>query len=308
MTDSPLLLDPRLIEKARAADIVALAERVGARLKHVRATEWKWAGPCPACGGTDRFSLNKERGIFNCRGFGGGDAIAMVRHALGLNFVEAVEFITGEECVTVPSAGTVSDKPANLPTSDDERRARDLKSAKSIASGVCPLLGTPGEAYLRKTRCIDTATIQDILARADAIGWHGAVYLNEPAHALHGQRLGCIVGIMTDPVSGRPTGAISRTYIGPDLSKVCKAKTLGAPMGAIATFSRRRRSVRLALGRRDRDRIGRLSARSAASVGARERWHYRRLPRPVGRRMSDDPRRAGRGKRQGDRSLRQPLA
>ena len=157
---------------------------------------------------------------------------------LGLGFVEAVEFITGEERVKAP-AGEVSDKAAKSAESDDEGRARDLKSAKRIASEVRPLLGTPGERYLREIRRIDTAAVQDILARADAIGWHGSVYLNEPggaqqpAHALHGQRLGCIVGIMTNPASGRPTGAISRTYIGPDLSKVCKAKTLGAPMGVI---------------------------------------------------------------------------
>ena len=99
MTDALRLLDPRTIEAAHEADIVALAKRVGAKLTRVRATEWKWAGPCPGCGGTDRFALNKELGIFNCRGFGGGDAIAMVRHSLGLNFVEAVEFIVGSSCV-----------------------------------------------------------------------------------------------------------------------------------------------------------------------------------------------------------------
>src|ERR1700677_2494588 len=165
MTDAPRLHDPRTIEAAREADIVALAKRVGAKLTRVRALKWKWAGPCPNCGGTDRFALNTEIGTFNCRGFGGGDTIAMVQHARGLSFPDAIEFITGEKQVT-SATREVKDKPANLPASDDERRARDLKSAKSIASGVCPLLGTPGEAYLRKTRCIDTAAIQDILARA----------------------------------------------------------------------------------------------------------------------------------------------
>ena len=46
-----------------------------------------------------------------------------------------------------------------------------------------------------------------------AIGWHPAVYFNEPGHALHGRKLGCIVGVMTDPITAMPTGAISRTYI-----------------------------------------------------------------------------------------------
>src|SRR5277367_1751262 len=117
MTASPRLVDPRLVEAARAADIVALGERVGARLKRVTATEWKWAGPCPACGGTDRFALNTEFGTFNCRGFGGGDAIAMVQHARGLDFVAAVEFITGESQVTTQTR-EVTDKAAKSLASD----------------------------------------------------------------------------------------------------------------------------------------------------------------------------------------------
>ena len=50
------------ISRARAADIADIASRVGARLKRVTTTEW--AGPCPACGGTDRFSINVKRADF----------------------------------------------------------------------------------------------------------------------------------------------------------------------------------------------------------------------------------------------------
>ena len=146
MRASPRLVAPRLVEAARAADIVALGERVGARLKRVTATEWKWAGPCPACGGTDRFSLNTERRIFNCRKFGGGDAIAMVRHALGLNFVEAVEFITGEKQVSTPPRA-VSDKAAK---SRDNKRADVApwlwRQRRPVADG------SPPWTYLRHAR------------------------------------------------------------------------------------------------------------------------------------------------------------
>lgn len=50
---------------------------------------------------------------------------------------------------------------------------------------------------------------------------------------LHQHKLGCIVGVMTDPVTGKPTGAISRTYLAPDGTKAGKAKTLGAPAGFV---------------------------------------------------------------------------
>jgi hypothetical protein len=94
-------------------------------------------------------------------------------------------------------------------------------------------VGTPGERDLAKVRHIDVSAIRDVLQRTDAIGWHSAVYFNEPGHELHGQHLGCIVGIMTDPVTAKPTGAFSRTYIGTNLRKVTKAKTLGSPRGII---------------------------------------------------------------------------
>jgi putative DNA primase/helicase len=38
---------------------------------------------------------------------------------------------------------------------------------------------------------------------------------------------------MTDPVTARPTGAVSRTYIDENLRKIGKAKTLGSPAGVV---------------------------------------------------------------------------
>ncbi|HXZ16788.1 MAG TPA: primase-helicase zinc-binding domain-containing protein [Roseiarcus sp.] len=55
----------RAISEARAVDIVGVAERLGARLKRIGAAEF--AGPCPVCGGHDRFSANVQKGAWNCR-------------------------------------------------------------------------------------------------------------------------------------------------------------------------------------------------------------------------------------------------
>jgi hypothetical protein len=82
-------------------------------------------------------------------------------------------------------------------------------------------------------RKIDTDAIADVLKRTDAIGWHPGICFNDEGHELHGRRLGAIIGVMTDPVTARPTGAISRTYLGPDDMKVGKAKTLGRPQGLV---------------------------------------------------------------------------
>ncbi|OLS53774.1 primase-helicase zinc-binding domain-containing protein [Rhodovulum sulfidophilum] len=68
--------DPRLAE-ARALPIGEVAERLGiAGLKPPQAIER--VGPCPVCGGRDRFGINTARNVFNCRHCGGGDAIALV--------------------------------------------------------------------------------------------------------------------------------------------------------------------------------------------------------------------------------------
>jgi len=56
------------------------------------------AGPCPKCGGTDRFAVDLEKQVFNCRGCGGKGhgAISLVEFLDGVSFVQAVETITGE--------------------------------------------------------------------------------------------------------------------------------------------------------------------------------------------------------------------
>jgi hypothetical protein len=118
-------------------------------------------------------------------------------------------------------------------TTEPGREAFVQARLASVIRELSPLRRSPGETYLRVSRGIDTAAIADVLERNDAIGWHPAVRFNEPGQALHGQRLGCIVGVMTDPVTASPTGAISRTYIDKNLHKVCKAKTLGSPAGLV---------------------------------------------------------------------------
>lgn len=56
-------------------------------------------GPCPSCGGRDRFSINLSKNVWNCRQCqaGGGDAISLVQHVFGIDFLHAVGWLTGED-------------------------------------------------------------------------------------------------------------------------------------------------------------------------------------------------------------------
>ena len=80
-------------DKARAVRIEDLIAQRGIKL---RGTADR-CGPCPKCGGDDRFSINISKQIFNCRGCGkGGDVIALVEHLDGCDFVAACTTLTGE--------------------------------------------------------------------------------------------------------------------------------------------------------------------------------------------------------------------
>ena len=54
-------------------------------------------GPCPKCGGEDRFAIKAKKQAFNCRGCDvGGDVIKLVEHLDDCDFVAACTTLTGE--------------------------------------------------------------------------------------------------------------------------------------------------------------------------------------------------------------------
>jgi putative DNA primase/helicase len=126
----------------------------------------------------------------------------------------------------------IADKPEpRAQVSGDRCDERILELIQSIIGGMVPLQGSPSETYLRDVRRIDTSAIADVLERTDAIGWHPSVLFREEGHALHDKRIGAIIAVMTDAVTGKPTGGISRTYIHKG-QKITKAKGLG-PAGVV---------------------------------------------------------------------------
>jgi len=101
------------IERARAVTTGSVLHERGI-LKGLNGRNGQLAGPCPNCGGRDRFGVKLKKGLFNCRGCGtgGGDAIALVQFLDGCDFVRAVETLVGS-----PPNGRMG--------IDDERRVRE---------------------------------------------------------------------------------------------------------------------------------------------------------------------------------------
>ena len=79
--------------KARAVKIEDEIARRGIKLRGTI----ERCGPCPKCGGEDRFSINTKKGVWNCRQCGvGGDVIELVEHLDGVDFIGACKTLAGE--------------------------------------------------------------------------------------------------------------------------------------------------------------------------------------------------------------------
>ena len=92
-------LPAHMIAQAHSVPIEnVLAER-GIRLRGTG----ERCGPCPACGGRDRFGVNIRKQLWHCRGCDkGGDVIALIQLIDGCDFREAVEYLIGERATGQP--------------------------------------------------------------------------------------------------------------------------------------------------------------------------------------------------------------
>lgn len=169
--------------KALEADMLSEATARGAKLKRAGR---EWIGPCPLCGGTDRFSINVQKGIFNCRGAVGGDVIKMVEHIDGVSFMQACEALTGEP----PPSGNSKPLSASEKELREKRRreneaaqrARDAEqeryqdntreAAQAIWDASQPIAGTLAETYLR-SRGIVLDQYPDVLRFHSALPYPG---------------------------------------------------------------------------------------------------------------------------------------
>jgi putative DNA primase/helicase len=145
--------------RAQQADLLQEAVARGAKLKRVGREH---TGPCPACGGKDRFSINPSKRIYNCRGAGGGDVVGMVMHIDGVSFMQACEALTGEAPPNGPaqplSAPELAERDRRRQVNDEAQRKlkaeqeayqEDTKeAAQRTWDASHSIAGTVAESYL----------------------------------------------------------------------------------------------------------------------------------------------------------------
>lgn len=143
--------DPR-IREAHQVPMADLVDRLD--IRGLVRTSGELVGPCPSCGGKDRFSINPGKGVMFCRRCDAkGDQIALVQLVLGLDFPGALEWLIG------PAQDlTEAQRREQRRRADDaerrrrafERKAREnsIRSARDIWFAAKPAEGTVVRDYL----------------------------------------------------------------------------------------------------------------------------------------------------------------
>jgi hypothetical protein len=138
-----------LIDRARAVRIEDEIARRGIKLRG----RVDRAGPCPICGGHDRFAINIRKQCFICRSAASGDVIAMTMHLDGSNFAAAVETLAGERWPDrVDLSFRYDTSPVPTKKTEDDHERQQHRKAAWLWSQRRPIAGTIAERYLREKR------------------------------------------------------------------------------------------------------------------------------------------------------------
>jgi len=127
------------------------------------------AGPCPVCGGKDRFWINFAKNKYGCRGCQpkNGHQIGLVMHVRGIGFKDACHFIIGKTVSKMsPQEREKCRKQSEAAARKREQelehdKSRRLETAKGIWASSGPL-GEIAFRYLR-SRGIDPSVADDQL-------------------------------------------------------------------------------------------------------------------------------------------------
>jgi phage/plasmid primase-like uncharacterized protein len=129
------------LERARSIPIEDEVSRRGVKL---RGTVER-AGPCPRCGGRDRFGVNVRKQVFNCRQCGAkGNVISLVKWLDDCTFAEAIETLAGE------STERPQIKPQERVADPDKYERQQAAKARWLWRQRCPIAGSPGRALFAR--------------------------------------------------------------------------------------------------------------------------------------------------------------
>lgn len=155
--------DPR-VELAKTRTMAEVVDKLA--IDGLQRSGGELTGPCPACGGVDRFSIGVKKGVWRCRHCSpkGGDALALVQLYYGCDFMAAVEVLEGTRDVDIDPAEL---ERRRIKKAAADRRAEDYvakmkayayRDARAIWNAAKPFRGTWAEDYLA-ARAVNVAAL-----------------------------------------------------------------------------------------------------------------------------------------------------
>jgi phage/plasmid primase-like uncharacterized protein len=201
------MIAPSEIDRARAVRIQDEVTRRGGKLR--RQGQYYLVGPCPACGGDDRFAINTKKQLWNCRVCAvGGDVIDFVRHVDGRDFASAIATLTGNSAREPTPAVKTEHRDEN------NEEPENLDRAEAIWRDTVPF-GPPAIAYFGKRQI----EINDVPA-------HGGLRFHPRCPWGRGSTP-AIIGRFTTALGNEPRGIWRRPINGE------KPMTLGPTAGCV---------------------------------------------------------------------------
>lgn len=133
----------------------------------------KTHGPCPACGGKDRFRFDDKdgRGTFYCNQCGAGDGFRLVELVHGWTAKQSLQAVASA-LGTMAKAGHIPSIASQRKVSPELQESKDkvIEKLKRIwHESVTVKPGNPGWIYLTQTRSIPLASIPQ------TVRYHGAL-------------------------------------------------------------------------------------------------------------------------------------
>lgn len=153
--------DPRLAE-AKARPIEEVVHLLG--LSGLRRAGHELTGPCPQCGGRDRFGVNLRKGLFQCRICGAaGDGIKLVMWDRQLDFKAALTWLCGDLAGVSDAerAARLARARATQRQADEQaerERQKVIADARRLWNQGLRPEGTPVQDYLAR-RAIDVMAL-----------------------------------------------------------------------------------------------------------------------------------------------------
>jgi hypothetical protein len=202
------------INRAKATPLENEISRRGYNLKR---HGLELVGPCPVCGGTDRFAIHTRKQCWHCRGCQkGGDVISLVQHLDGIEFPAAIEVLTGD--VMRQNTAKTADKSRTVivrSRDDQAYEARQLHLAESIWQAAKAPLPPEAVKYFAD-REIDINAVPD----QAGLRFH-------PHCPWDNGTIPCVIGRYTTAIGNKPMGIWRRPIDGR------KPMTLGPSKGCV---------------------------------------------------------------------------